>query len=76
MEWEKCAMSNQLGKTIETIASAIGADTRSRYGAERLAVNDQPDKKEIVTVLDKMQKVLFPAHFVSKDVGGFPVRLR
>lgn len=64
-------MSNQLGKTIETIASAIGADTRSRYGAERLAVNDQPDKKEIVTVLDKMQKVLFPAHFVSKDVGGF-----
>ena len=71
MLWGMKDMEKTGGNRIEQIAKRIAEDTRGRSSPGSMTVNHQPDKDAVVSVLNKLQKVLFPANFLSREVGNF-----
>ncbi len=67
-------MNAQMEEKIAGIVDLISADAERRHKMKNLSIHLQPDKKEVIGVLDRLQSVLFPAHYGSKKVSDFAVK--
>ena len=63
-------MSEQLDQVIKVIADGIVEDTERLDRQEGPVVNRQPRKDDVIELLQRLQSVLFPAHFIGKDVSS------
>ena len=68
-------MAQSMEERVRKIVKYIMADLESEHRLGSLAVHLQPDKEIIITVLEKLQTLLFPAHFWRKKrVSDFAVK--
>lgn len=67
-------MKSDMEKKIAGIVDRIMEDAEQAHRLQNLSVHLQPDKKAIIGVLDKMQMILFPAHYSNKKVSDFAVK--
>ena len=67
-------MSYNMEEKIKQIVDGIVSDAEKDHKMNNLSIHLQPDKKAIISVLEKMQIVLFPAHFGKKKVSDFAVK--
>jgi serine O-acetyltransferase len=68
-------MSVDMASRVESIVDYIIEDAGKDHRLGNLTVHLQPDKKEIVGILDKLQIILFPAHYGrKKQVSAFAVK--
>lgn len=68
-------MAQSMEERVRKIVKYIMADLEAEHRLGSLAVHLQPDKEAIISVLEKLQTLLFPAHFWRKKrVSDFAVK--
>ena len=68
-------MARNMEEQVRKIVHYLMQDAGSEHPLGSLEVHLQPDREVIISVLDKLQILLFPAHFGrKKQVSGFAVK--
>ncbi|MCD7887644.1 MAG: serine acetyltransferase [Clostridiales bacterium] len=67
-------MSTDMESKIKGIVDYIVVDAEQEHRLKNLSIHLQPDKRVIIGILEKLQSILFPAHFGSKKVSEFAVK--
>ncbi len=68
-------MPVNMDEKVQKIVEYIITDAEKEHHLGSLTVHLQPSKKEIIGILDKIQIILFPAHFGrKKSVSDFAVK--
>lgn len=68
-------MADNMAEKVERIVDYIIEDAGRDHRLGNLSVHLQPDKRAVIGILDRMQIVLFPAHFGRrKQISEFAVK--
>ena len=68
-------MAQNMDEKVKKIVDYIMSDAEGEHRLKSLAVHLQPDREVIISILGKLQIILFPAHFGRKKrVSDFAVK--
>lgn len=67
-------MNSQMERKIAKIVDCIVEDAEKHHQLNNLSVHLQPDKKQIIQMIDRLQMILFPAQYGNKKVSDFAVK--
>lgn len=67
-------MNSNMEEKIAGIVDVIMADAEKSHKLKNLSIHLQPDKRAVISILDQLQIILFPAHYGNKKVSDFAVK--
>lgn len=67
-------MNSDMERKIAKIVDCIVEDAEKHHKLNNLSVHLQPDKKQIIQMIDRLQMILFPAQYGNKKVSEFAVK--
>lgn len=67
-------MNDKMERKIAKIVDCIVEDAEKHHQLNNLSIHLQPDKKQIIQMIDRLQMILFPAQYGNKKVSDFAVK--